>query len=362
MSEQRKIIHIDMDAFFAAVEQRDFPEYKNKPLIVGGSPDKRGVVATCSYEARKFGIHSAMSSARAYKLCPQAIVVKPRFEAYREASNIIRSIFLQYTDLVEPLSLDEAYLDVSESTLFEGSATLIAKDIKQKIFQQTDLTASAGVSYNKFLAKVASDMNKPDGITIIRPEQGEKFVAALPVGKFYGVGKATEAKMHALGIKTGADLKKLSAEECQQYFGKSGSYYYQISRGVDNREVVSHRERKSLGSETTFEKDLDSVDEMLKVLGVLAIEVMESLKEKNLNGHTLTLKVKYDNFEQITRSKTMPRAITDVKNMLPVIAALLAKTEVESRKVRLLGLTVSGFSEDTIYGKWLMEQRDLFEE
>lgn len=361
MSAQRKIIHIDMDAFFAAVEQRDFPEYRGKPLIVGGRPDKRGVVATCSYEARKFGIHSAMSSSRAYKLCPQAIIVSPRFEAYREASNIIRSIFLQYTDLVEPLSLDEAYLDVSESTLFEGSATLIAKDIKQKIFQQTNLTASAGVSYNKFLAKVASDMNKPDGITVIRPEQGAQFVAELPVGKFYGVGKATEAKMHGLGIKTGADIKKLSVQECQQYFGKSGMYYYHICRGVDNREVVSHRERKSLGSETTFEKDLDSVDDMLKVLSVLAIEVTDSLKQKDLKGYTLTLKVKYDNFEQITRSKTLSIAINNVKDMLPVIVSLLSKTEVETRKVRLLGLTVSGFSEDIEQGKWMMEQRELFE-
>lgn len=360
MSKQRKIIHIDMDAFFAAVEQRDFPEYRGKPLIVGGRPDKRGVVATCSYEARKFGIHSAMSSSRAYKLCPQAIIVHPRFEAYREASKIIRSIFLQYTDLVEPLSLDEAYLDVSESALFEGSATLIANDIKQKILQQTNLTASAGVSYNKFLAKVASDMNKPDGITIIRPEQGAQFVAELPVGKFYGVGKATEAKMHGLGIKTGADIKKLSAEECQQYFGKSGMYYYQICRGVDNRDVVSHRERKSLGSETTFEKDLDSVDEMLKVLNSLSIEVASSLKQKNLEGYTLTLKVKYDNFEQITRSKTMTKAIKNVEEMMPVIVRLLMKTEAESRKVRLLGITVSNFCGSQEQG-FLIEQLRLFE-
>ncbi|MCK4708892.1 MAG: DNA polymerase IV, partial [Gammaproteobacteria bacterium] len=257
MAQQKKIIHVDMDAFFAAVEQRDFPEYKGKPLIVGGNPEKRGVVATCSYEARKFGIHSAMASSTAYRLCPQAIIVKPRFEAYREVSNIIRSIFHQYTNLVEPLSLDEAYLDVSESSQFDGSASLIAKDIKQKIFEQTQLTASAGVSYNKFLAKVASDMNKPDGLTLIRPEQGEEFVAALAIGKFYGVGKATEAKMKSLGINAGADLKKLSLSECQQTFGKAGSYYYNICRGVDEREVVKQRERKSLGSETTFEKDLD---------------------------------------------------------------------------------------------------------
>lgn len=360
MSTQRKIIHIDMDAFFAAVEQRDFPEYRGKPLIVGGSPDKRGVVATCSYEAREFGIHSAMSSARAYKLCPQAIVVKPRFEAYREASNIIREIFNEFTDLVEPLSLDEAYLDVSKSNKFDGSATYIAKEIKKRIFERTKLTASAGVSYNKFLAKVASDMNKPDGITVIRPQQGVAFVEQLAVGKFYGVGKATEARMKAIGINTGSDLKKLTAEECQQYFGKSGEYYYNICRGIDRREVVSHRERKSLGSETTFEKDLDSVDEMLKVLGVLAIEVADSLTEKELKGYTVTLKVKYDNFEQITRSKTLLKAIMNAEDLLLVIAALLTKTEIESRKVRLLGITVSNFRNESAGNEWRMEQLSLF--
>lgn len=357
---QRKIIHIDMDAFFAAVEQRDFPEYKGKPLIVGGNPDKRGVVATCSYEARKFGIHSAMASSTAYRLCPQAIIVKPRFEAYREASNIIREIFHQYTDLVEPLSLDEAYLDVSENIKFDGSATLIAKEIKQKIFEQTQLTASAGVSYNKFLAKVASDMNKPDGITIIHPAQGEKFVAGLAVGKFYGVGKATEARMKSIGIYTGADMKKLSLPECEQYFGKSGTYYYQISRGIDNREVLSHRERKSLGSETTFEKDLSDVGEMLKVLEVLVTEISNSLKSKNLNGYTLTLKVKYFNFEVITRSRTMIKPFIEVSEMLPVITELLLKTKVSEKKVRLLGVTVSNFKNSEFEKMKVMEQLELY--
>lgn len=360
MSTQRKIIHVDMDAFFAAVEQRDFPEYRGKPLIVGGQPNKRGVVATCSYEARKFGIHSAMSSARAYKLCPQAIVVSPRFEAYREASDIIRSIFHQYSDLVEPLSLDEAYLDVSESQLFDGSATLIAKDIKQKIFQQTQLTASAGVSYNKFLAKVASDINKPDGITIIRPEQGEDFVAALPVGKFYGVGKATEAKMKSVGLHTGADIKELSKEQCEKFFGKSGMYYYNICRGIDTRLVQNQRERKSLGSETTFENDLVDIDEMLKHLGVLAVDVVHSLNEKKLKAYTVTLKVKYDNFEQVTRSKTTTYAIANIDYMLPLIAELLTKTDVEMRKVRLLGITTSNFRDDEIKEPWMMSQIELF--
>ena len=361
MTQQRKIIHVDMDAFFAAVEQRDFPEYKGKPLIVGGSPDKRGVVATCSYEARQFGIHSAMASSTAYRLCPQAIVVKPRFEAYRQASNIIRNIFHQYTDLVEPLSLDEAYLDVSETQGFEGSATLIAKDIKQKIFEQTNLTASAGVSYNKFLAKVASDMNKPDGLTVIRPEQGEAFVASLAIGKFYGVGKVTETRMKSLGINTGGDLKKMSLSECKQTFGKAGQYYYDICRGLDDRDVVSHRERKSLGSESTFEKDLSDVDEMLQFLQKLAVEVADSLREKELFAYTLTLKVKYDNFQQITRSKTLTKPVAGINDMLPVITELLNKTDVTKRKVRLLGITASGFNEPEAEEEWLMQQLELFE-
>ena len=360
MGTQRKIIHVDMDAFFASVEQRDFPEYRGKPLIVGGQPDKRGVVATCSYEARQFGIRSAMASSKAYRLCPQAIIVKPRFEAYKEASEIIRSIFYEYTDLVEPLSLDEAFLDVSQNKDFEGSATLIAKDIRQSIFKKTRLTASAGISYNKFLAKIASDINKPDGMSVIRPDQGEAFVETLPVGKFFGVGKATEAKMRSLGLNTGADLKALSMVQLQQYFGKSGAYYFDICRGVDDRDVVPHRERKSLGSETTFEADLCDVDEMLKALGLLAIEVNEALQIKQLTGHTLTLKVKYDNFEQITRSKTVQRYFANVNDMLPVIAELLTKTDVNQRKVRLLGITVSNFSENDTEENWIMRQMDLF--
>jgi len=346
MENQRKIIHVDMDAFFASVEQRDFPEYRGKPLIVGGSPDKRGVVATCSYEARQFGIRSAMASSKAYRLCPQAIVVKPRFEAYKEASDHIREVFLQYTERVEPLSLDEAFLDVSFCELFDGSATLIAEDIRKKIFNRTGLTASAGVSYNKFLAKIASDINKPDGMTVIRPEEGEVFVAALPVGKFYGVGKATEARMHANGIYTGADIKNLGKPELEKLFGNAAEYYYEISRGVDHRQVESHRERKSLGSETTFEKDLDNIDDVIKKLGLIAIDVQESLTQKQLSGHTLTLKVKYDNFEQITRSKTLAEPIDTLELILQLTAELLTRTEAGHRKVRLLGLSISNFSTD----------------
>lgn len=341
----RKIIHIDMDAFFASVEQRDFPEYRGKPLVVGGPPDKRGVVATCSYEARKFGIHSAMPSSRAYQLCPAAIFVSPRFDAYKEASDEIRKIFNSYTELVEPLSLDEAYLDVSDCTQCKGSASLIAQEIKQKIVAATRLTASAGVSYNKFLAKVASDMNKPDGITVILPAQGEEFVKSLPVGKFYGIGKVTEARMKSLGINTGADLKKMTQQELTHYFGKAGAYYYQICRGVDDREVASHRERKSLGSETTFEKDLDNVADMLDVLNNIAHQLAESVRDKHLFATTLTLKVKYANFQQVTRSKTQQYTYEDVSDIWPVVLELMDKTEVEDRPVRLLGLSLSNFKQ-----------------
>lgn len=360
MENQRKIIHVDMDAFFASVEQRDFPEYRGKPVIVGGQPDKRGVVATCSYEARQYGIRSAMASSKAYRLCPQAIIVKPRFDAYKEASDQIREIFFQYTELVEPLSLDEAYLDVSHCEMFDGSATLIAKDIKQKILKQTGLTASAGVSYNKFLAKIASDINKPDGLTIILPEQGESFVETLPVGRFYGVGKVTETKMKSYGIETGGDIKARSIEELEQIFGSAAEYYFDICRGIDHREVTPYRERKSLGSETTFEKDLDNIDEMIGCLGLLAIEVHQSLIEKSLTGYTLTLKVKYDNFEQITRSKTLPEPITSLEKILMLTAELLTRTDAGQRKVRLLGLTVSNFSREEEHGK--MWQLELFEQ
>jgi len=259
MAKQRKIIHVDMDAFFASVEQRDQPEYQGQPLIVGGQPNSRGVVAACSYEARKFGIHSAMPSSRAYRLCPKAIFVKPRFEAYRAVSNQIREIFWRYASQVEPLSLDEAYLDVSYTEAFDGSATRIAQAIKADILSTTKLNASAGVSYNKFLAKIASDMDKPNGLYVIKPEQGMDFVANLPVGQFHGIGPATEAKMQKLGIHTGADLRNKSLAQLVERFGKSGQYYYNIARAIDERPVRSQRVRKSLGKETTFAEDVLSV-------------------------------------------------------------------------------------------------------
>ncbi len=330
-----------MDAFFAAVEQRDFPEYRGKPLIVGGAPDSRGVVATCSYEARRFGIHSAMPSAHAYRLCPEAIFVRPRFEAYQEASNQIRTIFRAFTPQVEPLSLDEAYLDVTDIKCCEGSATLIAIEIKTRILAKTRLTASAGVSYNKFLAKIASDINKPDGLTLISPTQGPSFAADLEIGRFHGIGKATEKKMQGMEIYTGADIKKCPLKMLQAAFGKAGHYYYQIARGIDDRPVVNERKRKSLGTETTFQEDLSDPAIMLKHLEGLLHKVSERLSANALNAHTLTIKVKYADFQQITRSITLTRPLDNEEETRSLLSQLLGKTEVGKRRVRLLGTTLS---------------------
>ncbi len=340
----RKIIHIDMDAFYAAVEQRDNPELRGLPVVVGGSPEGRGVVATCSYEARRFGIHSAMPAARAVRLCPDAVFIRPRFEVYRTVSRQIQAIFRDYTELVEPLSLDEAYLDVTGTPGFHGSATLVAQDIKQRIREETGLVASAGVSYNKFLAKQASDLDKPDGLYLIRPEEGEAFVAALPVGRFHGVGKATEGKMYGLGIRTGADLRRWPLPELQQAFGKRAAFYFDIARGVDRRPVQPSRERKSVGAENTFPADLHRKDAMLAELQPLAAKVEAALKRRRLQGMTLTLKVKYADFQQITRSRTVQQPYSTVADMLPVLDALLDETEVDRRPVRLLGVTVSGLA------------------
>lgn len=342
-AQDRKIIHIDMDAFFAAVEQRDNPKYQNKAIIVGGEPDRRGVVATCSYEARQFGIHSAMPSSQAYRLCPQAIFIKPRFQAYKEASNQIRQIFSHYTELFEPLSLDEAYLDVSHNSSHQGSATLIAKDIKQAILQKTELVASAGISYNKFLAKIASDIDKPNGLYLITPDQGEQFVATLAVGKFHGIGKATETKMHALGIKTGWDLKQQPLSLLIQHFGKAGHYYHNISRAIDNRPVNNHRESKSIGVETTFQVDIKEYAEILKQLQALFFKALKKVSDKELTAHTLTIKIKYHDFVQITRSRTLSLAISESINSLAILTELLKNTDIGQRKVRLLGVTLSSF-------------------
>ncbi len=350
----KKIIHIDMDAFFASVEQRDNPALRNRPVVVGGDPNSRGVVAAASYEARQFGIHSAMPCSQAYRKCPQAAFVKPRFEAYREVSQQIHAIFVQYSDLIEPLSLDEAYLDVTENKLNNPSATRIAQAIRRKIKQTTGLTASAGVSYNKFIAKIASDINKPDGIKVVLPEDGEAFVAKLSIGQFYGIGQATEKKMRAMDIENGAQLKQKSLDFLVQNFGKAGAFYYQIARGIDKREVNSTRIRKSLGSETTFSVDILNREELLKYLSHLVKEVSEDLLKKKIKGKTITLKVKFDDFVQVTRSKTVERRINDYDSIYSLCKMLLSRTEAGQRKVRLLGVSLSSFTE-----KSAMQQLEL---
>ncbi len=352
----RKIIHIDMDAFFASVEQRDFPELQGKPVIVGGQPHSRGVVAACSYEARKFGIHSAMPSSQAFRLCPDAVFVKPRFEAYRQASSLIRKVFYSFTDLVEPPSLDEAYLDVSHCLKHNGSATLIAQDVKTKIQQQTGLTASAGISYNKFLAKIASDINKPNGLYIITPEQGKTFIENLPIRKFHGIGKATEAKMAKLGIHNGKELKQASLQCLKQYFGKAGTHYYQIARGIDPRPVKINRPNKSIGIETTFEQDILGTKVVLKLLHQLLEKALEKTGQKQFAPRTLTIKIKYNNFQQITRSRTLATPIALGEAAEHLLEELVNTTDVSQRRVRLLGITLSSLEK---HGQF--HQLDLFD-
>lgn len=338
---ERKIIHIDMDAFYASVEQRDRPELKGLPVLVGGRPESRGVVAACSYEARRFGIHSAMSSARAARLCPKAIFVPPRFDVYREVSRQIRGIFYDYTDLVEPLSLDEAYLDVTENKKQIVSATWIAEEIRALIWKETQLTASAGISYNKFLAKVASDVNKPNGITVVTPKQAESFLLDLPIRRFHGVGKVTEEKMKKHGILTGSDLRQRSEDELVSLFGKAGRYFHQIVRGIDNRSVQPNRIRKSVSKETTLSQDCSDRDEMLDILERLAERLEASFAQGQTSGVTLTLKVKYADFQNVTRSMTHTEPYLNASLMMTHARQLLDRTEAGDRPIRLLGLGVS---------------------
>lgn len=344
---QKKIIHIDMDAFFASVEQLDFPEYRGKPLAVGGSKD-RGVVAAASYEARKYGVFSAMPSKTAYQKCPQIIFTPPRFERYKEVSGQIRAIFHEYTDLMEPLSLDEAYLDVTENKKGIPSATLIAKAIRKEIKEKTGLTASAGISINKFLAKVASDYQKPDGITLIGPEKALAFLEKLEIDKFYGVGKVTAKKMHALGIHTGADLKEWSRERLILKFGKAGGFYYNIVRGEDSRSVNPNRIRKSLGAENTFDYDIIEIEDMKMALDPILQTVFKRLEKAETFGKTLTLKVKFKDFSQITRSITKEEPIADPDLIKELTFQLLEQIEWDDfpTGVRLLGVTNSNFEHD----------------
>ena len=338
----RKIIHVDMDAFYASVEQHDQPELKGKPIAVGGS-EKRGVVSAASYEARKFGVRSAMSGVQAKKLCPELIFVRPRFDRYSEISKKIRKIFFEYTDKVEPLSLDEAYLDVTENKKGNPSATLIAKEIRERIFAETGLTASAGISINKFIAKVASDYNKPNGQKTVNPEEVLSFLEQLDVRKFYGVGKVTAEKMYQLGIFTGMDLKNKTLEYLDAHFGKSGRYYYYVVRGIHNSEVKPNRIRKSLAAERTFIENLSSEIFMLEKLEKIAQEVAKRLQKSQVSGKTVTLKIKYSDFTLQTRSKTLPYFIHD-KNLILDTAKELLYQEKLQNSVRLLGISMSNLN------------------
>ncbi|MDO5706713.1 MAG: DNA polymerase IV [Paracoccus sp. (in: a-proteobacteria)] len=338
----RKIIHIDMDAFYASVEQRDNPDLRGQPVAVGGA-SRRGVVAAASYEARVFGVRSAMPSVTALRRCPELIFIKPRFDVYRAISQQIRAIFARFTPLIEPLSLDEAYLDVTDHLPPGGSATAVARDIRALIRAETGLTASAGVSYNKFLAKLASDRNKPDGLCVISPAEGPDFVLSLPVGRFHGIGPATAAKMERLGIRTGADLRAQTAQFLATRFGKAGRYYYDISRGVDHRQVRPDRLRKSLGSETTFFDDLHGLDAALAALSPIAQKVWDQAARAGLRARTVTIKIRFSDFHQITRARSLPRPIASAAELSAIIENLTAAVLPGPLGVRLLGVTLSGF-------------------
>ena len=341
----RKIIHVDMDAFFASVEIRDNPALRGNPVIVGGQPNSRGVVATCSYEARKFGIHSGMGSAAAYRLCPQAVFLSPDREKYVAVSRQIRKIFLDYTDLVEPVSIDEAYLDVTVNKYGIPYASRIAREIKRRIFQTTGLTASAGVSYNLFLAKTASDFQKPDGLTVITPELAPEILRNLPIGKFHGIGRVTEKYLLERGVRTGADLLRMSKLELVQTFGKTGEYYYNVVRGIDDREVTPEHEPKSMGTESTFSHDTSDMTELIPFLRQQSEEVAAELKKHGCSGKTITVKVKFFDFRTITRSRSLRDFTQDSAMIFSVARDLLEHTEAEKIPVRLLGVTVSNFPE-----------------
>ena len=339
----RKIIHVDMDAFYASVEQRDDPSLKGKPLAVGGG--HRGVVTAASYEARPFGVRSAMPSVTAKRKCPELIFVKPRFNVYRSVSQQIRAIFFDYTDLVEPLSLDEAYLDVTEDRHGLGSARAIAEDIRRRIREECQLTASAGVSYCKFIAKLASDYRKPDGLTVVTPERGPEFVASLPVARFHGVGPVTAKKMERLGILTGADLRDWSLPALEAQFGSSGHWYYRISRGIDEREVKPDRPYKSVSAERTFDEDLRDPERLAAELERIAGYAWDRVKRAEVAGRTVTLKVKFGDFTIITRSKSFGSWVPDRDSFTAAGQALLAALHPLPKGIRLLGLGLHNLSE-----------------
>lgn len=338
----RKIIHVDMDAFYASVEQMDNPSLRGKPIAVGGS-ENRGVVAAASYEARKFGVRSAISGVLAKKNCPELIFVKPRFDRYKEISRKIQKIFLEYTDLVEPLSLDEAYLDVTINKKGNPSASLLAQEIRQRIFNEVGLTASAGISVNKFVAKIASDYNKPNGQKTVNPDEVVSFLEELPIRKFYGVGKVTTEKMYQLGIFSGLELKSKSLEFLEKHFGKAGSFYYNVVRGIHNSEVKSDRITKSVAAEHTFDVNLSSEIFMIEKLDVIAVALEKRLKKHHVAGKTITLKIKYSDFTQQTRSKTLPYFISDKALILEIVKELLYQERMKD-SVRLLGISLSNLN------------------
>jgi len=353
----RKIIHIDMDAFFASVEQLDNPELRGRPVAVGGS-GARSVVAAASYEARKFGVRSAMPSVTAKRLCPDLIFVKHHFERYHEISGEVFRIFKSYTELVEPLSIDEAFLDVTDDIQKIGSATLIAKRIKKDIREKTGLTASAGISINKFLAKIASEVKKPDGLFVIKPEEAEKYIENLPIEKFYGIGKVTASKMHKLGIHNGSDLKRWDLLSLVRNFGKSGAFYYDIVRGIDDRPVEPESERKSVGTELTFEKDLTTNFEIIAELYKIEKELMKRLDEAETTGRTITVKVKFSDFRQLTRSKTLQNYVRDFDTLHKEVTSIRKSLELPGNRIRLLGVSISNLENDECSDR----QMNLFED
>jgi len=349
----KKIIHVDMDAYYAAVEIRENPSLKGKPLIVGGHPQSRGVVSTCSYEARKFGIHSGMSSFQAWQLCKSAIFVFPNFSLYKEISSQIREIFHKYTDQVEPMSLDEAYLDVTENKINEPLAVNIAKAIKKDILKTTRLTCSAGVSYNKFLAKIGSELKKPDGLVVITPEKAQEVLFNLPIEKFYGIGKVTAARMKHMGIHNGKDLYQLELRDMIKRFGKSGVFYYYVVRGIDEREIIPYSEPKSISCETTFDEDIDSFQELTEVLAQLSDKLSFRMQSKQINGQALNLKIKYDNFETVTKSLSLSQMTNDRDIIYHYTEQLLIQHWDGKRKIRLLGIGLNKL--DTEYKDEQME-------
>lgn len=340
----RKIIHVDMDAFYASVEQRDRPELRGKPVAVGGGGE-RGVVAAASYEARRYGVRSAMASRTARQKCPDLIFVKPRFDVYKQISHQIREIFAEYTPLIEPLSLDEAYLDVTENLRGMKSATRIAEEIRKRIREKTGLTASAGVSYNKFLAKLASDQRKPDGLFVIRPDEGESFVSQLEVKQFHGVGRVTAERMHQLGIRTGADLRLQTEEFLVRHFGKAGVHYYHIARARDDRPVEPDRVRKSVGSENTFAQDLDTLAEMQAGLAPLLEDVWSWCERTSIYGRTVTVKIKLNDFQIRSRSRSALLPIRERRFFEEVVYALLEENFPFPKPVRLLGVSLSNLDD-----------------